>query len=97
MTGSFNQCWLKNIENYLKLWIYVFSEIEQGNEQPAGVFYFTHSEMLQQILLPLGIAKDQENLTAVNYEEMKTRLWRTSNITPFAANLVVVFFKWVLL
>ncbi|KAJ9598264.1 hypothetical protein L9F63_011085, partial [Diploptera punctata] len=70
-----------------------FSEIEEGKQQPAGVFYFTHSEMLQQVLLPLGIAKDQENLTAANYEEMKNRQWRTSNITPFAANLAAVFFK----
>lgn len=70
-----------------------FSQIENGAPQPAGVFYFTHSEMLQMILLPLGIAKDKEPLTHSNYEQMRNRQWKTSNITPFAINLAVVFFR----
>ena len=71
----------------------LFSDIEAGKPQPIGVFYFTHSEMLQQILVPLEIAKDEKNLTFSNYEEMKNRQWRTSNLTPFAANLAVILFK----
>ncbi|XP_069691317.1 multiple inositol polyphosphate phosphatase 1-like [Periplaneta americana] len=70
-----------------------FSQIENGSPQPAGVFYFTHSEMLQMILLPLGIAQDEEPLTHSNYEQMRNRLWKTSYITPFAINLAVVLFR----
>ncbi|PSN38479.1 Multiple inositol polyphosphate phosphatase 1 [Blattella germanica] len=70
-----------------------FSKIESGEEQPAGVLYFSHASMLQLVLNPLQIAKDEEKLKHSNFEEMKDRKWRTSQITPFATNLAVVFFK----
>ncbi|PSN48762.1 hypothetical protein C0J52_05187 [Blattella germanica] len=70
-----------------------FSNIENGEQQPGGVLYFTHASMLQLVLTPLGIAEDSEHLTHSNFEQMRNRKWRTSFITPFATNLAVVFFR----
>ena len=67
--------------------------MEMGKKQPAGVFYFTHSEMLKLALLPLEIAKDMQHLTSHNYKQMSNRHWRTSKLIPFAANLAAVVFK----
>ncbi|XP_023702394.1 multiple inositol polyphosphate phosphatase 1-like [Cryptotermes secundus] len=70
-----------------------FSKLENGENQPAGVFYFSHDTDMQLFLTSLGVAKDSETLTHSNYKSMENRLWRTSLLTPFAANFAAVFFK----
>ncbi|KAJ9582182.1 hypothetical protein L9F63_003469 [Diploptera punctata] len=70
-----------------------FREIEDGNVQPTGVFYFTHRKMIQLVLAHLEIAKDDEHLTHTNYMAMKNRKWKSSLISPFSSNLAAVFFK----
>ncbi|KAJ4443227.1 hypothetical protein ANN_04895 [Periplaneta americana] len=74
-----------------------FSQLEDRNHrdniQPAGIFYFTHSSAIQMTLAQLGIAKDSEHLTHSNYNSMRNRKWKTSDIAPFASNLAAVFFK----
>ncbi|KDR19047.1 multiple inositol polyphosphate phosphatase 1-like isoform X3 [Zootermopsis nevadensis] len=70
-----------------------FSDIEKGNAQPAGVLYFTHHEMILLLLTSLGFDKDQQPLTSKNYDQMSNRQWRSSVISPFAANLAAVFFE----
>jgi hypothetical protein len=70
-----------------------FSDIEKGKQQPAGVLYFTHHEMILLVLTSLGLVKDKEALTSSNYDQMSSREWRSSFISPFTANLAAVFFK----
>jgi hypothetical protein len=48
---------------------------------------------MQLIFTSLGVAKDSKALTRSSYESMKSRQWRTSHLTPFAANFAAVFFK----
>lgn len=68
-------------------------EHAEDSAQPNGVFYFSDIMSLQNLLTTLGINKDQMKLTALNYKEMARRQWRTSFVSPFAANLVAVFYK----
>ncbi|XP_003699822.2 multiple inositol polyphosphate phosphatase 1 [Megachile rotundata] len=72
-----------------------FWKVEQDKNamEPKGVFYFSDIISLQNLLTTLGINKDQMKPTAFNYKDMAKRQWRTSFISPFAANLVAVFYK----
>jgi multiple inositol-polyphosphate phosphatase/2,3-bisphosphoglycerate 3-phosphatase len=69
------------------------SKLENGETQPAGVFYFSHDTDMQLFLTSLGVGKDRRNITRSNYKSMEDRQWRTSYLTPFAANFAAVFFK----
>lgn len=66
---------------------------DKNSIEPKGVFYFTDIVSLQNLLTTLNINKDQMHLSAFNYRDMAKRQWRTSFISPFAANLVAVFYK----
>lgn len=70
--------------------------MENGNKnEPKGIFYFTHSAALQLLLSTLGYAKDSEPLVHdTNIDKAKTRKWYTANLTPFAANLAAIFYKY---
>ncbi|XP_076302732.1 multiple inositol polyphosphate phosphatase 1-like [Lasioglossum baleicum] len=72
-----------------------FWKVEQDRDsnEPRGVFYFSDIISLQNLLTTLNINKDQTHLTAYNYKDMAKRQWRTSFISPFAANIVAVFYK----
>ncbi|XP_069691309.1 multiple inositol polyphosphate phosphatase 1-like [Periplaneta americana] len=70
-----------------------FSALESGEQQPAGVFYFSHDTDLMLLFSSLGIGEDDVPITHSNYEESRNRQWRTSLLTPFAGNFAVVFFK----
>jgi hypothetical protein len=48
---------------------------------------------MQLFLTALGVAKDSGILTRSTYKSMERRQWRTSYLTPFAANFAAVFFK----
>lgn len=71
--------------------------MENGNkDEPKGIFYFTHSAALQLLLSTLGYAKDSEPLVHdTNIDKAKTRKWYTANLTPFAANLAAILYKYV--
>lgn len=51
--------------------------------------------MIQLLITALGTAEDSVPLTSDNYHtpNIQRRLWRTSLIDPFAANLVAVLYK----
>ncbi|XP_043785464.1 multiple inositol polyphosphate phosphatase 1-like [Apis laboriosa] len=73
-----------------------FWKVEQENEsnfQPKGIFYFSDTISLLNLLTTLNINKDEMQLAAFNYKEMAKRQWRTSFISSFAANLIAVFYK----
>ncbi|ESO02269.1 hypothetical protein HELRODRAFT_161517 [Helobdella robusta] len=57
-----------------------------------GVFYFAHAETLLPVMCLMGLFKDDEPLRHDNYERMRTRLFRTSFICSFAANIMIVLY-----
>ncbi|XP_019773092.2 multiple inositol polyphosphate phosphatase 1 [Dendroctonus ponderosae] len=61
-----------------------------GNKVTA---LFTHAATMQAVYSTLGIAKDYEPLKSDNYRKQQRRMWRTSLINPFAANLVAVLYQ----
>lgn len=65
----------------------------QSEIQPAGVFYFTHRHMLLMTLARLGIAGYGLPLRHDNYDLQHKREWRSSDLAPFAGNLMAVFYK----
>jgi hypothetical protein len=69
------------------------SKLENGEPQPAGVFYFSHDTDMQLFFTSLGVGKDRRNITHSNYASMARRKWRTSLLTPFQSNFAAVFFK----
>lgn len=60
---------------------------------PVGVFYFTHDAVLHMMLAALGVEKDPIPLMANNMDQQTKRLFRTSYIGSFAANLAAVFYQ----
>uniref|UniRef100_A0A8D8Y336 Multiple inositol polyphosphate phosphatase 1 n=1 Tax=Cacopsylla melanoneura TaxID=428564 RepID=A0A8D8Y336_9HEMI len=58
-----------------------------------GSFYFSHTTMILLLLTRLDIAHDKVPLDHDNFATQNKRLWRTSLIDPFAANLAAVFYK----
>lgn len=70
----------------------LLERFEDGNV-PEVTAYFTHSAAVQLFLTALGALKDDKALTANNYVEMSARKWKTSVVSPFAANVAVVKYK----
>ncbi|XP_043251375.1 multiple inositol polyphosphate phosphatase 1-like [Colletes gigas] len=72
-----------------------FWKMEKNTDsvEPEGIFYFSDIISLQNLLTTLNINKDHMQLTPFNYDDMAKRQWRTSFISPFAANFVAVFYK----
>ncbi|KAH0950688.1 hypothetical protein HN011_001250 [Eciton burchellii] len=66
---------------------------DETPNEPAGIFYFSDIISLQNLLTTMGINEDPMPLAAFNYKDMARRQWRTSLISPFAANLIAVFYK----
>lgn len=58
-----------------------------------AVIYFTHSTPFEAFLTALGIAQDAVPLRADNYYQQTQRQWRTSTLSPFAANLAAVLYR----
>lgn len=62
----------------------------ESKNQPQVTAYFTHSSMIHLMLTALGAVVDREALRADNYPQMNRRKFRTSELSPFAANLAVI-------
>ncbi|KAJ6641584.1 Multiple inositol polyphosphate phosphatase 1 [Pseudolycoriella hygida] len=60
---------------------------------PNVVAYFTHSATFQLFLTALGAAKDNDGLRADNYDTQQRRMWKSSELSPFAANLAVIKYE----
>lgn len=52
--------------------------------------YFSHSTALNVFLLGLDWRRDKIALTADNFKEQENRLWKSSQMGPFATNIAVV-------
>ncbi|XP_066304113.1 multiple inositol polyphosphate phosphatase 1-like [Branchiostoma lanceolatum] len=65
-----------------------------GNKSSLrGQFLFGHTDTLVALYSLLGLFKDRAPLRADNFAEHKNRVFRTSHISPFGANLALVLYK----
>ncbi|XP_058461709.1 multiple inositol polyphosphate phosphatase 1 [Malaya genurostris] len=62
-------------------------------DNPQVVAYFTHESEIQIFLAALGALKDTDALRADNYYALRNRRFRSSVLTPFAANVVAVKYQ----
>ncbi|CAG0898433.1 unnamed protein product [Darwinula stevensoni] len=67
---------------------------EKGAEKrKLGAFYFAHSGTLGKMLARLGLFRSPEtNMTAEDFELNHDREWQTTEILPFASNLIVALY-----
>lgn len=66
------------------------------NGNPDGnkaSFIFSNTNTFQSTLVALGIDKDYTTLKADNYYQQMKRNWKSSLISPFAANLVATLYE----
>ena len=56
----------------------------------SAIFRFAHAETLLPFLTLLGLYKDDKALLGTNFMMHQTRLFRTSKISPFSANIAFV-------
>lgn len=59
-------------------------------KEPKATFYFSHSKALHQLLLNLGLYKDEIALKGDNYKTQTHRKFRSSLFGQFATNVLVV-------
>lgn len=64
-----------------------------NNAGPKTTAYFSHSAALQLFLTGLGAMRDDIDLKGDNFTKMSMRRWKTSEISPFAANIAAVRYK----
>lgn len=62
----------------------------ESTNLPKVVASFGHTATVQLLLSALGAAKDYDALRADNYQQMMRRKWKSSELTPFGANLAVI-------
>lgn len=65
----------------------------KSQSDPNVAAYFSHSDMINTFLVALKAFKDERELKADNLNQMRRRLWKTSRLSPFAANIVAVKYK----
>ncbi|KAM6997668.1 multiple inositol polyphosphate phosphatase 1-like [Tautogolabrus adspersus] len=78
----------------------VFSRLDRAaNENKSGqqvteavTVQVGHAETLLPLLTLLGFSKDKDALTSLNYATQTQRSFRTSNMLPYAANLLLVLY-----
>ncbi|XP_060895879.1 multiple inositol polyphosphate phosphatase 1-like [Labrus mixtus] len=78
----------------------VFSRLDRAaNENESGqqvteavTVQVGHAETLLPLLTLLGFFKDNDALTSLNYATQTQRSFRTSNMLPYAANLLLVLY-----
>lgn len=58
-----------------------------------ATMFFGHQSIVKVFLTTLGAFEDKVPLTAENYGKLDNRLWKTSIISPFAANFAAVKYK----
>lgn len=58
--------------------------------QPDAIVYFTHAKSILTLLTALNAVRDTDSLRSDNYYSMTRRMWRLSEISPFASNLAAI-------
>lgn len=65
----------------------------QSDTGPNVIAYFSHDDMINTMLVALRSYKDAQPLRADNFNFMRRRLWKSSELNPFAANIVAAKYK----
>lgn len=60
---------------------------------PKGVFYFGHSSNVFSAIVRLGFARDTSPLLSSNFNDMRDRKWKSSYLSPFAANVMAALYE----
>lgn len=68
----------------------MFSVLFRGN---VATVYFGHTETLAPLYAAYGLFNDSTPLKDTNFQEMKLRVFKSSKILPFSANLAWVLYK----
>ena len=58
----------------------------------VATFYFGHAETLAPLYAALGLFNDSTSLLSTNYEQMKNRKFKSSQILPFSANIALILY-----
>ncbi|XP_037050011.1 multiple inositol polyphosphate phosphatase 1-like isoform X1 [Bradysia coprophila] len=77
----------KNMDCYL---VQDMLDFLQAADNQRAKLSFGHDTTVQFLMVAMGLFNDRIPLTAKNFEKQLSRHWRTSLITPMAANLAVV-------
>uniref|UniRef100_A0A4W5QVD6 Multiple inositol polyphosphate phosphatase 1 n=1 Tax=Hucho hucho TaxID=62062 RepID=A0A4W5QVD6_9TELE len=67
-------------------------EIRFGHVSEAVTIQVGHAETLLPLLALMGFFRDETALTADNFDMQNVRIFRTSRIVPYAANLLFVLY-----
>lgn len=57
------------------------------------MFYFGHSSNVLSTIVRLGFARDTYPLLSSNFDDMRNRQWKSSYLSPFAANIMAVLYE----
>lgn len=71
----------------------LLTHIESDDESTTARVFVTYSQMIQAFLVSLGALRDEHNLQQFNLAQQSFRHWKTSYVTPNAANIVVIRFE----
>lgn len=90
--GVRNQRLIENLNCGLMQDLLRLMQSNAATDQTVRIFG-TDSQMVQSFLVTLGAFRDEIRLHQHNYAQQSFRLWRTSLITPNAANLAVIRYE----
>lgn len=90
--GVRNQRLIQNLNCGLMQDLLLHMQSNSANDQLVRIFG-TDSQMVQAFLVTLGVLKDENHLHQHNFAQQSYRHWKTSLITPNAANLAVIRYK----
>ncbi|XP_045448369.1 multiple inositol polyphosphate phosphatase 1-like [Melitaea cinxia] len=71
--------------------LYVNFQAATSSDHKSFVGYFSHGTMIDMIYTAMGLYYDYPGISGM--ERIKNRKWRTSFLTPFAANFVAVLHR----
>ncbi|XP_069969884.1 multiple inositol polyphosphate phosphatase 1 [Penaeus vannamei] len=78
---------------YNDLYSHFRTTISQEEAKPQGIFYFAHDKTILKVLARIGLFRPSEHLRHDNFAEMRNRVWRSSFVSPFSANIVFVLYQ----
>lgn len=64
-----------------------------GEVKKTATIHVGHAETLLPLLSLMAFFKDEKPLTAENFSSQHNRTFRSSQIVPYAANLVIVLYE----
>lgn len=66
---------------------------DSSTDSTVARVFVTYSQMVQALMVTLGAFRDDALLTQHNFAQQTSRHWKTSFLTPNAANFVVIRYE----